>query len=199
MANEYIMLNIDDEKSAKIAEILGNKTCKKILSLLAEKNASESDIASSLGIAINTAEYNIKKLVEAGLIEKAEHWWSVKGKKIPIYKLANKYIIIAPKNRKPSNLKTFIPVILASGIVALIIRYFSINSLNQGLQRTTESDKLIESAPQISGTINYVGLSLWEKILNLQSWEWFLAGALFAIILSLILIKLNNRRKNKNG
>jgi len=178
---------MEDEKSVKIAEIIANKTCKKILSVLAEKNASESEIASELGIAINTAEYNIKKLVEAGLIEKAEHWWSVKGKKIPIYKLANKYIVIAPK-QKSKVIKTFLPVVLLSGIVALILRYFTTNNFNLGLEKTTESaDKLIEAAPQASGAVNYPSLSLWDKILALPSWEWFLIGALTAIIILLIL------------
>ncbi|HJX49986.1 MAG TPA: helix-turn-helix domain-containing protein [Candidatus Nanoarchaeia archaeon] len=196
MANNYIMLNMKDEKSGKIAEILANKTCKRILSLLADKNASESDIASELEIAINTAEYNIKKLVEAGLIEKAEHWWSVKGKKIPIYKLANKYIVIAPKTSSKI-LKNFVPVVLLSGIAAFFIRFFTQNNFNSQLARDG-GDKFIEAAPQASGAVNSAvsNLGLWDKILAMPSWEWFLIGALFAILVFLILTivrGLNNK------
>ena len=189
MSNEYIMLNMEDEKSLRIAEILANKTCKKILSLLAEKNASESDIAKELGIAINTAEYNIKKLAEAGLIEKAEHWWSVKGRKIPIYKLANKYIVIVPKTSSKI-LKNFVPVVLLSGIAGLVIRY-----LTMPIQFTkTAEDKFIEAAPQVSGAVNFPSLSLLDKMLAMPSWEWFLIGAGFAILVFLILTIV--RRKN---
>ena len=101
MAEKYLMLNLEDEQLKNMAEVLSNKTCKKILDLLAEKNYSEADLAKDLGIPINTAEYNLKKLVNAGLIEKAkEHFWSVKGKKIPVYTLSNKKIIISPKKYK---------------------------------------------------------------------------------------------------
>lgn len=190
MANEYIMLNMEDEKSAKIAEILANKTCKKILSLLADKNASESDIARELGIAINTAEYNIKKLAEAGLIEKAEHWWSVKGRKIPIYKLANKYIVIAPKTSNKT-LKNFVPVVLLSGIAGLIIRYLAMPV--QFVE--TSEEKFIEAAPQVSGAVNIASVSLIDKILALPGWSWFLIGAGFAILVFLILTIIRGKNQ----
>ena len=45
---------------------------------------------------MNSVQYNISKLLEAGLIEEAKSWWSVKGKKMPTYKVANKLIVISP-------------------------------------------------------------------------------------------------------
>ena len=82
MEDKYIMLNLDDDKTKKVAEVVSSSSCKKILNLLADKEASESDIAKELGIPVNTAEYNIKKLIESGLIESVNHFWSVKGRKI---------------------------------------------------------------------------------------------------------------------
>jgi DNA-binding transcriptional ArsR family regulator len=198
--NNYIMLNLEDEKSAKIAEIMSNKSCKKILSLLAEKELSESDIAREIGLPINTADYNIKKLMEGGLVEKAKaHFWSVKGKKIPVYKLSNKYIVIAPKSMKSSALKTFLPVVLIVGIAAFIIRFFS--STSNFVQKATSN---FETAPQavgsvrdaVSGANSFSSMSIWDKLVGMPVWAWFLAGALFALILIFILTKLN-RRKNK--
>lgn len=90
MNEKYILLDLEDEKTKQIADVISNSSCKKILNLLAEKEASETDIAKELGIPINTAEYNIKKLEKAGMIEKSKHFWSVKGKKIHTYKLAKK-------------------------------------------------------------------------------------------------------------
>jgi len=183
MANEYIMLSMDDEKATKIAEIVGNKTCKKILTVLAEKEASESDIASSLGIPVNTAEYNIKKLSEAGLIEKSSHWWSVKGKKIPVYKIANKYIVIAPKGK--SIAKNFLPVALVCGIAAIGIR-FLFQSANSSVEMSKDA---FEAAPALaSGAANIVSHSLsWvDKVSMFPTWSWFLIGALFAMVIVLI-------------
>jgi DNA-binding transcriptional ArsR family regulator len=200
MENNYILLNLEDEKSGKIAEIMSNKSCKKILSLLAEKELSESDISRELGLALNTIEYNLNKLVDSGLVEKAkQHFWSVKGKKIPVYKLSNKYIIIAPKSSSKI-IRTFLPVVLIIGVGALIVRAFTATSsqvARSSFDKATVGAS--ELVPQVSGSLNTLAgssLSLWDNILAMPIWGWFLAGALFAIILAIILIKLNGR---KNG
>ena len=88
MDDKFIMMNLNDEKSKKVAEVIGNKTCKKILDHLSEtKEASEKDIADTLGIPLNTTEYNLKKLMGVGLVEKTKNFfWSKKGRKIPMYK-----------------------------------------------------------------------------------------------------------------
>lgn len=99
MTDKYLMLELNDARSGKIAEVMANKTCKKILSLIADKELSENDISKELKIPINTVDYNIKNLLDSGLIEKAGHWWSVKGRRIETYKLANKKIIISTKSR----------------------------------------------------------------------------------------------------
>ena len=63
MDDKFILMGLNDKRSKKIAEVLGNKTCKKIIDYLAEtKQASEKDIADALNIPINTTEYNLKKL-----------------------------------------------------------------------------------------------------------------------------------------
>jgi len=94
-----MLFDLNDEKSGLVAEILGNKTCKKMLSVLADKELSENDMARELKMPINTLEYNLKKLLKAGLVEEAKgFFWSVKGKKIKTYKLANKKIVISTKS-----------------------------------------------------------------------------------------------------
>ena len=119
------MMGLDDERSKKMAEVMGNPTCKKILDYLADTNeASQKDISDALNIPMNTLDYNIKKLLDVGLIEKTKNFfWSAKGKKIPMYKLARKHIVISPKSTKPSiiALKTIIPVIIAVAFVFILI------------------------------------------------------------------------------
>ncbi|MBU0957930.1 MAG: helix-turn-helix domain-containing protein, partial [Nanoarchaeota archaeon] len=88
--DKYIMIGMDDERSEHVAEVMKNKTCKKIIDYLADYgDSSENDISKGLSVPINTIEYNLQKLIKAGLVEKAKkHFWSVKGRKIDIYKLA---------------------------------------------------------------------------------------------------------------
>jgi len=127
MEEKFIMISMDDEKATKVAEVLSNKTCKKILNLLADqKEVSQTDISQKIKLPISTVEYNIKKLVEAGLIERTTNFfWSVKGKKIPMYKVSNKSIIISPRNSNiASKLKSILPVALISGAGAMAIKLY---------------------------------------------------------------------------
>ncbi len=118
-------MNLNDKRSKKIAEVMGNKTSKKIIDYLSyNSEKSEEDIAKALDMKINTVEYNLKKLLDSGLVEKSKKFfWSKKGKKIPLYKLAKKHIVISPKNSRPNfaGLKTIIPVIIALALVVASI------------------------------------------------------------------------------
>ena len=66
MAEKYLTLDLDDERMSNIAEILSNKTCKKILNWLSENEGSVSKVSENLKIPLNTVDYNIKKLLKAG-------------------------------------------------------------------------------------------------------------------------------------
>jgi inhibitor of cysteine peptidase len=124
--DKFIIMGIDDDRSKDIAEVIGNKTCKKIIDFLAEtKEASEKDISDALKIPLNTIEYNLNKLIKVGLVEKTKNFfWSIKGKKIVMYKLANKHIVISPKSKpKMDTLKALIPFlsIIVIALIALIV------------------------------------------------------------------------------
>ena len=177
-----MLIDLNDEKSKKIAHVLGNKTCKKIIEFLAEtKEASEKDISDNLNLPINTIEYNLKKLIESDLIEKTKNFfWSKKGKKIMMYRLSNKSIIISPGSKKiSSELKSILPTVILSGIGALAIRqYFLFKQripAGENILFSVAEDASLKSAEimQNSG----------ETLLTMQApiWIWFFAGALFAL------------------
>lgn len=177
MTEKYIMFSLEDEESKKVAEILSNKTCKKILNLLAEKEASETDIARELGIPINTAEYNLKKLIQVGLVKKSKtFFWSTRGKKIPTYKAAKKHIIISPTAKPAKNI--FI-VALFSAIAAFIIKIYT------SAKTITQTDFLAETTSKAGEVITKTAPEITAS--SPELWPWFLAGALFAILLILIL------------
>jgi DNA-binding transcriptional ArsR family regulator len=170
MTEKFIELNLNDEKSSKIAEIISNKTAKKMLSILAEEELSEGDLAKRLGLAANTANYNIKKLMDSGLIEKtSSFFWSVKGKKIPTYRLANKKIIISTKN-------SFKGLILSSAICGFIfgaikigMNFFSnksvissASSLKDNLAYETEVAPLMTRASENASFIQVS--SIWSNV-----------------------------------
>ncbi len=180
MAEKYLVLSIGDEKSKHIAEILGNKTAKKIIEILSEKELSVTDLSKKLNLPINTIDYNVKKLLKAGLIEKTKNYfWSVKGKKIPTYKVSNKKILISPKKSFLEKTKLLILPAIITFITALIIRYQTLpkprilQSKDMAIQETVT--KAVE-APPVSA-----------YILQFPAWMWFLAGAWLAIIIFFII------------
>ncbi len=131
-----INVDLDDPRTGKIAEAISNKSCKKILALLADKEMSQKDISDKLGMPLNTVEYSLKKLIDAGLVEKSKNFfWSVKGKKIPMYRVADKKIIISPKTMVN---KVVVPAILVLGAIFLAVILFT-----QTSYPNTQSDDFI--------------------------------------------------------
>ena len=179
MEDKYIMLNLDDDKTKKVAEVVSSSSCKKILNLLADKEASESDIARELGIPVNTAEYNIKKLIESGLIESVSHFWSVKGKKIKSYRLAKKYIVIAPKKSNWDKIKPILPVAIVSVILTFIIKFYYQIKNSAPIVQDFAEQKVMSAASGAAPAV--VQISSSEAYAT-----WFLIGALTAIVVFLI-------------
>src|SRR4030042_1138609 len=121
--DSFMLVSLNDEKSKEIAEVLSSSTCKKIINYLAQhKEASQKDLSDALKIPMNTLDYNIKKLLNSGFIEKRKNFfWSKKGKKIIMYELSNKSIIISPKKSPSKKIKSILPafIITLAGTFAI--------------------------------------------------------------------------------
>ncbi len=178
MAEKYLLFSLEDEQSKKLGEVISNSTCKKIASLLGEKELSETDIARELKIPVNTVEYNLKKLLQAGIIEKSKQFfWSVKGKKIDIYKIANKLIVISPKKSNIySKLRGLVPVALILGIFTSFLAWYR--------SQPNFSQRLSDLAPASmeSAKLSLPATNMAQSSVSTISWEWFLVGSLIAII-----------------
>ena len=181
--SKFILMNMEDKRSKKIAEAISNPTCKKIIDYLTTNSEkSEDDIAKALGINLNTTEYNLKKLLEAGLVEKTKNFfWSKKGKKISLYKLANKHIVISPKSFKPSAemLKSLLPVALISGFFALLLRTFFTTEKAVDLSQVAEEQAFAATSAKVDTA--QIALENTATLANNSPWTWFLIGALLGI------------------
>ncbi|MEK6893366.1 MAG: helix-turn-helix domain-containing protein [Nanoarchaeota archaeon] len=192
MGEKYINFNLDDPRADKLAEALSNKTCKKILSLLVEKDMNASEIAQALNLPLNTIGYNLEKLVSAGLIEKSKKFfWSVKGKKIDSYAIVNKKIIISPKNM----IKGVVPSIIISALIATGIGIFEnmhVTSIKAGAELMKgASDKapaFYSGAERIAPVAPETAVNALQNISNSTNyiWAWFLLGAFIALLVFLI-------------
>ena len=180
----FILLSMEDSKIKKISNVISNDSCRKILDYLANREATESELASKLSIPISTVHYNLQQLTEAGLVSADEYHYSQKGKEVNHYRLANKYIIIAPKKTHGimEKLRGILPVVLivsgAALAIQLVNRYLSGNMMTEaasdassGIAAPMMQKAAVETVQQTSQAIpQYPNIALW-----------FLAGSLFAL------------------
>jgi len=121
MAKEesFMLVSLNEEKAKKLAQVISNETCTKILKHFSSgKDGTETDIAKELGLPLSTVHYNLKQLVDAKLVVADEYHYSEKGREVLHYRLANKYIIIAPEEEKEGFLKKLKGLLPAAIVVA---------------------------------------------------------------------------------
>lgn len=186
MEEKYVMFSMDDDRIKYLSESLSNPSCKKILDLLSEQELTETDIAKQLKIPLNTVDYNIKKLIKAGLIEKTSHFWSIRGKKMPVYKVSNKQIIISPK--KFTKINTFVASLLGTGLISLIIKKYTESPIQEEFYVMQDVAMMSTERSIETSTSLFFGLA---------GWQWFLAGAWLGIILFFMFSTIIERRKTK--
>ena len=162
------LIDLDDPRMTQVAEAMANPTCKKILGLLAEKDMSVSDLAKELKSPLNTIDYNVKKLVAAGLVQALKYQWSVKGKKILRYTVAHKRIVISPKSR----LKGVLPTIFLVALAAVGIKFW--NTSQEGLHDVSE--KAMAATQTATSYVYDTSAYVWP------AWLWFTLGSLFVLI-----------------
>jgi len=181
-----MLFNLDDEKAKKLGEIISNTTARRIVNFLAETEASESDIARQLNIPLNTVEYNINKLLEAGIIEKSRNFfWSVKGKKIDMLKVANKLIVISPKKSNIySKLKGIVPVVLSSAVFTAFILWQKMQNAGiKAAEYLAASELQTQTAAAEAGKL----ASTTSLVSGIGTAGWFLAAVWIAVLIFVII------------
>ncbi|MBI3051429.1 helix-turn-helix domain-containing protein [Candidatus Woesearchaeota archaeon] len=171
----FLLVSLEEEKAKKLANVISNQACRKILDYLSGRDATETEIANSLDIPISTVHYNIKLLSEAGLVRSSEFHYSPKGKEVNHYSLANKYIIIAPKGTEdlPSKLKKILPAFAIAAGVGLAIQL-----LNRPME-TAQKQALREAATAAGEQAAY---SASQPAAGQQIAFWIIAGAALALL-----------------
>lgn len=191
----FLLVNLKEDKAKKLAQVLSNESCRKILEFLTHnKSATETEISEKLNVPLSTVHYNLKHLSKTGLVTTDEFHYSKKGREVIHYSLANKYIVIAPTEDKNfmDKLKKMIPL----GFVSLIGT--SVLYVYQNIQKSTMLT--VRTAETQIGTLNaemrmadaYTQPVVSEPNLAL----WFFSGT-FLIIISALVIELIKYKRKK--
>jgi len=191
MAEEnFILVSLDDAKSKEISEVLGSETCKKIINYLIEnKEASQKDLSDELKIPMNTLDYNIKKLLSSGFIQKRKNFfWSSKGKKITMYEVSNKSIVISHKKPSKDKIKSIIPGFMLIGAGTFAVWVFEkISAINRAIpnsffEQDTIQLKATEAATAMASPEIITQVPTLISPQTFPIWGWFLAGGFIAML-----------------
>mgnify|MGYP003967329129 CR=1 FL=1 len=193
MDKKFILVSMDDEKSKELGAVISNDTSRKILDLLGEKSdISAQQIAKKLKLNLSTVTYNLKHLREQGLIKHSDFAWSDKGRRIELYSLANKIVIIAPKGFDfKDTLKKIIPIGLIGGAISLALKLSS-------SFKTMGGEIMAEDA---RGDV--MELAMEESVQVVQSSQsfipadWWIYTLILTFIIVLLIVLIDFRRAKK--
>ncbi|MBC8501142.1 MAG: helix-turn-helix transcriptional regulator [Nanoarchaeota archaeon] len=204
----FLLVSLSEDKAKELAQVVSNDTCRKILDYLSEKEATESEIAKELKVPISTVHYNLQHLIKGGLVVVEEFHYSEKGKEVNHYKIANKYIIIAPKTTwgLKERLRKVLPIAVVTVVGAFAIeisrRLFARSgvALSRGFAKSTE---MIASAPAteeaVMAAADMAPATVPPEIIiqTVPIWQqaalWFLIGGFVAIITYLLVDWVRNK------
>lgn len=199
--NNFLLVDLNESKTKQLAETITSETSRKILNHLTEKEDTEANISKELNLPISTVYYHLQKLQEAGLVIVEEFHYSPKGREVNHYKLANKYIIIAPRKviGLKEKLKGILPVAaICLGIAGIIklTQIFTLNKFAAMVEAPLQSakmmieEKVAESTPLLAAEAPARFISSTPSIAL-----WFLIGSFAAILIYLVIMVIKEHFK----
>ena len=190
--SNFLLVNLNEPKTKKLAETIASETSRKILNHLAEKEDTEANIAKLLDLPISTVHYHLQKLQEALLITAEEFHYSQKGREVLHYKLANKYIIIAPKaiSGLKEKLKGILPAALAALGISAVIKLMQSASQVVPTMETAES-LAADAAPEMAMKVAQEAPIIQQPDIAL----WFLIGSMAALVMYIVVELIRERIK----
>ncbi|MEK6905129.1 MAG: helix-turn-helix domain-containing protein [Nanoarchaeota archaeon] len=191
--SNFLLVDLNEPRTKKLAETITSETSRKILAHLVEKEETEANMAKMLNLPISTVHYHLQKLKEANLITVEGFHYSKKGREVLHYKLANKYIIIAPQHISglKEKLKGIFPVALAVLGISAVIKL--IQNTSQAVPRLEAAGSLAaDAAPEIA-------MKLAREAPTIQQQPdialWFLIGSMAALLIYVIVDIVKEKMK----
>jgi DNA-binding transcriptional ArsR family regulator len=162
---EVILLEPGQEKAQNIVKAISHQNAGELIQLLSTTGPMKlSDIATQMGLSTNAAKYHVENLRNAGLIEISNTRYSVKGKKMKVYRLKNQVFIVAPKMSSGADLRAVLlkyatlcglfVVTFAAILVQpfVMVSYVPVSSLSGSIQQGT-TVPVMESSPLIPALV----------------------------------------------
>ena len=196
MEDKFVLVSLSDKKSKKIAEVISNETARKILDYLGDKNkVSPIELSKKLNVPISTITYNLRLLSEHGLIVKEDEVWSDKGRKVSLYSIAKKMILIVPKGFDwKDSLKKILPVFLLGTLATvgtwIYEKFYLVSRAVVTEDYAILADEEVTKEFLLESTNDAISLTQ-----NTNYWPYVLGVTLFITLIILIIELWRNRKK----
>ena len=149
--SSFLLVSLDDDKAKKLANVISSDTARKILDTLTAGSLTETELSKRMGLPLSTIHYNLRQLVDSGLIESGEYHYSTRGREVAHYSLARKYIIIDPKSDDKlfSRFKSMLPaVVITTGIGLALFVWEKIRTAIQGATALAPESQTLKTFAQ---------------------------------------------------
>ena len=204
----FMLVSLKEDKAKKLAQVISNDTCRRILDSLSKNKATESELSEKLKIPISTVHYNLQQLLKSKLLTADEFHYSKKGKEVIHYSLANKYIIIAPKEDKDflKKIKDIFPAAIVGFISTIGLYVYS--ALNRGKDLVlAKNEKVMETGMVETASVSDASvrdlpeqvMSQTQLIYQNEIAYWFFLGVAVTILVYIIGIIIKNKFKKQQS
>ncbi len=156
--DKFLIVPMGKESKA-ITQVISNDTAMQVMDLLADGPMSTSTVAEKLSIPLTTAQYNIEKLMESGLVKIEKTKYSEKGREVKLYRASRRLIMIVPEKSGGQAvidaLKKYILLIPIAAAISVVVEYLDpiVSYLNPHASET--ANKAIDSAAGSGQSLMY--------------------------------------------
>jgi DNA-binding Lrp family transcriptional regulator len=149
---EIIILEPGKERAQNIVKAISHQNAGDLMQLLSTEGPLRlSEIAERLGLSTNAAKYHVENLMNAGLIEISNTRYSVKGKKMKVYRLKNQVFIVAPSMSSGSDLRA--ALLKYATLCGVFICSFAVILFQPFVTVVTEPARPLSGSLQTAGSL----------------------------------------------
>jgi DNA-binding transcriptional ArsR family regulator len=120
-AEEPRVIGIDSEDANELLSVLTSDTAREILARLHEDPTTPARLADAVDTSLQNAQYHLRRLESAGVVEVADTAYSEKGREMNVYAPADRaLVVVAGQQEETTGLKTALSRLLGGvGVLGL--------------------------------------------------------------------------------
>jgi DNA-binding transcriptional ArsR family regulator len=91
---ESTVVGLENETSGEVFSALTSETARSLLAELHRRPATQSEVADRVDTSLQNANYHLKRLIGAGLVEVVDERYSQKGVEMSVYGPVNELFVL---------------------------------------------------------------------------------------------------------